>query len=110
MDKIDENKIADDITNIGIKCASFDCEVFISSILVKRNYRVSAIIRRVNDKLQELCQQHNFTYISNDEITREFLGEDGVHLLEDGVEILAGNFVNNIDRFYENIFNIEDLD
>ena len=107
LDAIDENKIADDIINIGIKCASFNSEVLISSILVKRNYRVSAIIRRVNDKLQELCQLHNFTYISNDEITREFLCEDGVHLIEDGVEILAGNFVNNIDRLYKNI---EDLD
>ena len=59
------------------------------------------------DKLQELCQLHSFTYISNDEITREFLCEDGVRLIEDGVEILAGNFVNNIDRLYKNI---EDLD
>ena len=27
----------------------------ISSILVKKNYRVNAVIRRVNEKLQDLC-------------------------------------------------------
>ena len=58
-----------DIYSINIKIF-FNSEVVISSILVKINYRVSAIIRRVNDKLQELCQLHNFTYISNDETTR----------------------------------------
>ena len=108
--EVDVNKIAEDIINVGVKCANFNSEVFISSILIKRNYRVSAIIRKINDKLQELCPQYNFKYISNDDITREFLCEDGVHLIEDGVEILAGNFVDNINSIFDNIFNIENLD
>ena len=79
--------------------------MFISSILVKRNFPVNAIIRRVNDKLQELCEQFNFKYISNDEVSREFLCEEN----DDGVDILVKNFVNNVNDLYD-VFNRENLD
>ena len=58
--------------------------MFISSILVKKNYRVRAVIRRVNEKLQDLCRKYGFHFISNDNIGREFLCDDGIHFLDDG--------------------------
>ena len=57
-------RIAEDIINIGKKCASFGSDLFISS---------------------------------NDEIGTSFLCDDGVHFSDNGMAILAGNFVNNIN-------------
>ena len=76
---------------------SFNSTVFISSKLVNKNFRVNAVIRRVNGKLQELCQKYKFHYISNDEIDKKYLCEDGIHLTENGMDILAVNFVNNVN-------------
>ena len=69
--------------------------MFISSILIRRNIKLNSVIRKINDELQELCKKYNFNYISNDEIGRSFSCDDGVHLSDNGVDILAGNFVNN---------------
>ena len=93
INDINVKRIAEDIINIGKKCANFGSEVFISSILVKRIIRLNSVIRKINDELEELCKKYNFYYISNDEIGRSFLSDDGVHLSEKGMDILAGNFV-----------------
>ena len=87
------DEISENIVNVGKKCGSFNSTVFISSILLKKNYRESAVIRRVNEKLQDLCRKYGFHFISNDNIAREFLCDDGIHLLDDGTYIFAGNFV-----------------
>ena len=65
---INVDEISENIVNV----ASFNGTVFISSILVKKNYRVIAVIRRVNEKLQDLCRKYGFHFISNDNIGREF--------------------------------------
>ena len=84
--------------------------MFISSILIKRNIRLNSVIRKINDELQELCKKYNFNYISNDEIGRSFLFDDGVHLSDNGMDISAGNFVNNINStILKRIFNSENL-
>ena len=90
-------RIAEDIINIGKKCANFGSEVFISSILIKRNIRVNSFVRKINDELQELCKKYNFNFISNNEIGRSFLCDDGVHLSDNDMDILAGSFINNIN-------------
>ena len=50
----------------------FSSEVFISSILIKRNVRLNSAIRKTNDELKELCKKYYFYYISNDAIGRSF--------------------------------------
>ena len=60
LEDINVDEISENIVNVGKKCASFNSTVFISSILVKKNYRVSAVIRRVNEKLQDLCRKYGF--------------------------------------------------
>ena len=107
---INVKRIAEDIINIGKKCANFGSEVFISSILIKRNIRLNPVIRKKNDELQELCKKYTFYYISNDEIGRSFLCDDGVHLSDKGMDILAGNFVNNINgTTFKRFFNSGNL-
>ena len=48
-------------------------EVFISSILVKQNRNLTAIVRRVNDMLRDLCEKNGFSFICNDVITTNYL-------------------------------------
>ena len=81
-------------------------QILASSILIKGNITLNSVIRKINDELQELCKKYNFNYISNDEISRSFLCYDGVHLSDNGMDILAGNFENNINRtIFKKTFN-----
>ena len=51
-------------------------------------------------------QEIYFNYISNDEIGWSFLCDDGVHLLDNDIDVLAGNFLNNINSaIVKRIFN-----
>ena len=42
---------------------------------------------------------NGFGFISNDNISRTHLWKDGIHLEDLGTNILAGNFVNFLNRF-----------
>ena len=99
-DNINEKELAKNIINVAMICRNSGVpDVLISEILPKKSNILTAIIRRVNDELQELCKEYNFSFISNKRITRNFLCHDGVHLTDDGTRILAGNMVNFINDF-----------
>ena len=70
-------------------------KVIVSSVLLKNNIRVTKCVRQLNDILRNLCLVVNdFYFISNDNITRDFICQDGVHLNKDGTCILKGYFVD----------------
>ena len=56
----------------------------------------------MNDILYDLCKMNNIYFLSNDNISRNFICDDGVHLNWKGTHILVSNFVTLID----NIFNV----
>ena len=88
---------------------NFGSEVFISSILIKRNIRLNSV-RKINDELQELCKKYNFNYISNNEIGRSLLCDDGVHFSDNGMDNLPGNLINNINStIFKRSFNSGNL-
>ena len=59
--------------HIGLDCKNNGVnEVFISSILVKKNSNLTAIVRRVNDILRDLCEKNGFNFICNDVITTNY--------------------------------------
>ena len=60
INDINLKKIAEDIINLGKKWANFGSEMFISSILIKRNNRLNSVIRNTNDELQELFTKYDF--------------------------------------------------
>ena len=92
--------IAQKVINVGTICKNNGVnDVVISSILVKRNIRVTKIIRQVNDHLKDLCIANNYHYIDNDNISYDHLWKDGIHLKDDGTRILAGNFTNYLNQF-----------
>ena len=80
--------------------------MFISSILVKRNANLTAIVRRVNDMLRDLCEKNSFSFTCNDVIITDHLWKDGVHLQDMGTHILSNHFLkflnNSIDSNFIN--------
>lgn len=84
------NELTHIIVNFGRKCSEYGVsDIVISRILAKRNLKMSAVIRKVNDKLDNLCEA--LVFFLNSEITRDFLCNDSIHLKEEGTHISAGN-------------------
>ena len=53
----------------------------------------------MNDSLREQYVLNRFSFISNDDISRTNLWKDGIHLEDLGTNILAGNFIDFLNRF-----------
>ena len=99
-DIINTEKLTGDIINIGKSCTDLCVKrVVISSILPKRNIALTHLILQVNYSLRKQCILNGFGFISNDNISRTHLWKDGIHLEDLGTNILAGNFVNFLNRF-----------
>ena len=98
--------IARSIINIGLDCKTNGVnKVFISSILVKKNPNVTAIVCQVNDMLRDLCEKNGFNSICNDIITTNYLWKVCVHLQDMGTHILSNHFLkfsnNSIDSNFD---------
>ena len=103
VDQIDVKDIVNHILNIGKKYLFYGVkEVIISSIFIKKQFKLRRIIRQVNDLLRDECKRNNFQFVSNDNITREVLWRDGLHLNNDGTYIFASNLADFLNNF---IFN-----
>ena len=99
-DIINTENLTGDIINIGKSYIDLGVkEVVISSILPKKNIALTRLLRQVNDSLREQCVLNGFGFISNDNISRTHLWKDGIHLEDLGTNILAGNFVDFLNRF-----------
>ena len=46
-------------------------DVVISEVLTKKNIAVTAIIRKVNEWVRELCKNNKFHFLSHQHITRD---------------------------------------
>ena len=80
-DRINTEKLTGDIINIGKSCIDLGVkEVVISSILPKKNIALTRLIRQVNDSLREHCVLNGFGFISNDNISRTHLWENGIYI------------------------------
>ena len=58
------NELTHIIINFGRKCSEYGVS-YISGILAKRNLQTSAVIKKVNDKLDDLCEPFDFHFISS---------------------------------------------
>ena len=81
------------------KCKSYGVNnIAISSILVRKNHEVNEVIKKVN-LLKTLCLKQGFTFICNSAIAREMLWRDGLHLTNEGTNMLS----NNLLQYLKNI-------
>ena len=90
--------LARKIVDIGEYCrVTGVSDIFISSVLITDNFRHRKLIREVNNILRALCAERNFTFIDNDFITEEYLFLDGIHLINEGRNILANNIIYGLN-------------
>ena len=77
-DIISSNSSNAEMANEILKIAK--SQVFISSILVKKNSSLTAVIRRVNDLLRDFCKENSIHFIGSYNYTSEYLWKGGIHL------------------------------
>ena len=69
-----------------------------------RNFHIgleqNAKINEINDILKDTCKAQNFNLISNENIGADLLWEDGIHLSNEGREVLEQNLINSINSNY----------
>ena len=54
---------------------------------------VNEVIKKVNNLLKTLCLEQGFTFICNIAIARAMLWRDGLHLTNEGTNMLFNNFL-----------------
>ena len=96
--QINLDDLVQKIIDIGLKCRSYGVRnVAISSILVRKSIRLNQIILKVNNILKVLYATNGLNFICNDEIGREIVWKDGLHLSNDGTAMLADNFAKYLN-------------
>ena len=79
-------------------------DIFILSVMTVRNVNFktelsqNAKIREVNDLLKDGCTRESFDFISNDNIGKDMLWNDGIHLVDQGRDILVDNIVGSVSQ------------
>ena len=74
-------------------CFCFKLIVYLKN---KRNFVVD-----INRMMKELCMSDIYEYIDNNNIPRDMLYKDGLHLLDKVKYFLSRNFIENLNHFLE---------
>ena len=87
------------ILKVAEKCKELGVDdVTISSVFIKRNLTLGKFIRNLNIVLEEFCISRGVKFMNNDNITTNFVSDDGVHLDRLGNIIFSENLMNCINR------------
>ena len=85
--------IANDIVEMGLKARELGvADVFVAGVPTRSQAFVKKRCSDLNDKLEEQCCRHDFTFIDNSGIKDKHLA-DGVHLTKEGSGLLADNYL-----------------
>ena len=91
--------------NTGLLCRRYGVQhIFISSVLLRRQFYQQQRCRDLNAFLRDLCVVHNFIFIDNANISVEHLFTDGVHLTDQGSQILCDNYLLYLNSIFDDIF------
>ena len=79
--------------------------MIISSIFIKKQFKLTRIIRQVNDLVNNEYKRNNFQFTSNNNITREVSRRDGLHLNNDEtyIYICIYGHIYNLANFLTNL-------
>ena len=86
-----------DIAKESVRLSAKD--VFVSCVTVNSR-RSSAFISAVNNILQDKCATHQFHFIDNSNIKKEYLWKDGFHLNQSGKDLFMNNFLRSLNNFF----------
>lgn len=90
------SSLLENIRKIAKKCESYGIQkILISGLIFTTRYSENILIH-FNTLLKNICDLEGYFYIDNGNITRNELFRDGLHLLENGKQLLAQNFVTNV--------------
>ena len=96
--QINVKDIMNPIIDIEKKCLPYCVkEVIMWSIFMKKQFKLTRAIRHINDLLRHKFKRiiiNNFHFMNNDNITRETLWTDGLHLNNDNTHVFASNLVH----------------
>ena len=90
--------ILQNIKNIAQKCKRSGIQKVLISWLLTANRLAQDLIEEVNKLIKNMFYMEGYCCVKNDNITRASLSKDGLHLLDTGKQILADNFVFNVNR------------
>jgi hypothetical protein len=97
--------IANEIIETGLLCRRYGVQhIFISSVLLRRQFYQQQRCRDLNAFLRDLCVVNNFIFIDNANISVEHLFTDGVHLTDQGSQILCDNYLFYLNSTFDDIF------
>ena len=102
--KFEENdliRLADEIIQIGLLCKESNVRnILISGLTYTTKVNIK-LIRKVNELLKLNCENNNFYYIDNENITKYHLWKDGIHLNNTGTINIANNFLESLNIFFQ---------
>ena len=97
----DINTVANDIIEIGIVAKKMGAkDIFIGGVPVRSRQYSNQKLNELNFALQSRCQEQNFIFIANTDLTVQHLS-DGVHLNNMGTKILANNYLDALREYYD---------
>ena len=92
-----ENLI-ENIQNTVNQCKRYKVRKILISSIVYTPLLTKEIVHKANEAIRLMCNNFDYYFISNDNITRKDL-YDNLHLRTDRLEILANNFINSVNYF-----------
>ena len=88
------NDIVTTIKESAEICKQFGVKsVFIGGVPIRKKRYVQDRCHELNAQLEAMCVEHGFIFIDNSNITTDHLYQDGVHLSNEGSDLLANNYL-----------------
>ena len=98
---VNPNQLAKGIVNIGLKYNYYGVgQIALSSILARINNDLNKFIKHVNFSLRRLCKACGFAFIFNENIDRNRLWRDDIHLTNGGTSLLYKNILEHSNSFF----------
>ena len=91
--------VANDIIDIGLACKKHGASrIVISGVITRKPKFLQERCEELNELLVSMCKIYNFTYIDNSNIGVDDLLSDGVHLNQEGTDVLANNYLKCLNK------------
>ena len=94
-------EIANHIIETGKLCENYGAEnILIAGIIARKQGYMEKRRNDLNVLLRDMCYNLGFIFIDNDNIGQEHLFPDGVHLNQNGSDILSTNILHSLNNVF----------
>ena len=89
------------LRKIIAKCKLYEVKhVFVSDLSYTSKIKENLLVH-INRMIKELYMSDDYEYTDNDNIPKDMLCKDGLHLLDKGKYFLSRNFIENLNDFLQ---------